>query len=681
MKRAVKPHVRPGRTPRIGLAEWFRPGDREHAEAVLEDLKTLGVEDLRTAVCWADWYTSEGDGWYAWLLPRLARQVKILPCFVDTPPCLGIVPKTSAPPQTPKAYADFIDVMITRFGEYFDWVELWNQPNNQNQWDSRIDPDWHIFSEMIGGAAYWARERGKKTVLPGMWPADLGWIDLMCDRGVMQYIDAVSVHGFPGTSEFAWNGWDAEVQRVRERLKQHGSRAQIWITQTGFSTWRGEESAQVRALAEAMEAPVERIYWQSAYDRDPATYESSHLDQREFHLGLKRSEGTPKLLFQLWAEGGLEKVREAARRDAKPRSGARSQKHILITGGAGFIGSNLADRLLSNGRHVMVFDDLSRPGVEQNLAWLRENHGDRLRVEVADVRDRQALHGAVRGADQVFHFAAQVAVTSSLVDPIHDFEVNVRGTLNLLEEIRALESPPSVVYTSTNKVYGALPDLPLAANCTRYQPLDATARIGIDEARPLDFHSPYGCSKGAADQYVLDYARTFGLPALVFRMSCIYGLHQMGTEDQGWVAHFLIRAIEEKPIVIYGDGMQVRDLLFVDDLVDAFLLAQANSYTLAGQAFNMGGGLGNTASLLELMGIIGGIRGAKPQVRWKEWRPGDQRYYVSDTRKFKAATGWAPKVNVRQGVERLYRWLAESRGQAAERQMAASRVMYEVFAH
>jgi CDP-paratose 2-epimerase len=681
MKKAAKTHGRSAKGPRVGLVEWFRPGDRDRVEAVLQDMDALGVEELRTAVCWADWYASEGDGWYAWLLPRLAQQVKILPCFIYTPPCLGIVPKVSSPPQTPKAYADFIDVMITRFGDYFDWLELWNQPNNPNEWDTRIDPEWQIFSEMIGAAAYWARKRGKKTVLPGTWPVDLNWVDLMFDRGVMQYIDAVSMHGFPGTSEFPWSGWEAEVSRMRERLKGRESRAQIWITQTGFSTWRGEESAQVRALAEVLDAPVDRIYWQSLHDRESSRYGSLHSDERDFHFGLKRAGGAPKLLFQLWAEGGLEKVRETARRESKPRAVRRQPRHVLITGGAGFIGSNLADRILSSGRTVLIYDDLSRPGVEQNLSWLRERHADRLRVEVADVRDRQAIHNAVRGADQVFHFAAQVAVTSSLLDPIHDFEVNVRGTLNVLEEIRAMECPPSLIYTSTNKVYGALPDLPLEANCTRYQPLDTATRTGINEERPLDFHSPYGCSKGAADQYVIDYARTFGIPALVFRMSCIYGLHQMGTEDQGWVAHFLIRAIEEKPITIYGDGMQVRDVLFVDDLVDAFLLAQANSHTLAGQAFNVGGGLGNTISLLELMEMIASISGSKPKIRTEPWRPGDQRYYVSDTRKFKAATGWAPKVNVKQGVEKLYRWLLESRGRAVGRQMAASPALYEVLAH
>jgi CDP-paratose 2-epimerase len=671
------------RKPKIGFVEWFRPGEYERVETVLGDLRALGVGELRTAICWADWYTSEGDGWYAWLLPRLAQDVNILPCFLYTPPCLGIVPKFSSPPQAPKAYADFIDVMITRFGRYFEWLELWNRPNSLDEWDARLDPDWHIFSSMIGGAAYWAQTRGKKTVLPGTWPIKLDWLDLMRDRGVLKYIDAVSVHGFPGTSEFPWNGWEAELSAVRARLERLGVGPKLWITQTGFSTWRGAERAQVRAFLDALDAPADRIYWQSAHDRNPASLavDASHSDERDYHYGLKRADGTPKLLFSLWSEGGLDGVRESARNESRPRHGGRRQRHVLITGGAGFIGTNLANRILSSGRTVLIYDDLSRPGVENNLAWLREQHGERLHVEVADIRNRQAVRSAVRAAEQVFHFAAQVAVTTSLTDPMQDFEINVGGTLNLLEAIRAQENPPPVIFTSTNKVYGGLSDLALQKNCTRYQPLDAALRTGINEERPLDFHSPYGCSKGAADQYMLDYARTFGLPAVVFRMSCIYGLHQMGTEDQGWVAHFLIRTIQGKPLMLYGDGMQVRDVLFADDLVDAFLLAQANIHTLSGHAFNIGGGLGNTISLLELLELIAALHGSKPEVRTREWRPGDQRYYVSDTRKFKAATGWAPKVNVRQGVERLYQWLLESRGLALPQALTANGSLDAILTH
>lgn len=668
-------------SPAPGFSETFRPGEYERVEKVLADLRALGVTELRTTVSWADWYSSEGDGWYAWLLPTLAKAARLLPCFVYTPPCLGIVPKFSSPPQTPKDYADFIDVMITRFGEHFEWVELWNRPNDANEWDWRLDPEWRIFSEMVGGAAYWVRKRGKKTVLPGCRPADAEWLRLMHERGVLRYIDAIGLDGFPGMPEYPWPGWRHESSVVRETLKRLGIAAEVWITATGFSTWRDDERAQVKAFTDALAAPVDRVYWQETHDRQPPAMDTFHSDERECHYGVRRANGSPKLLFSLWSEAGIEGVQAAACASARPqvRNGAR--RHSLITGGAGFIGTNLAHRLLSSGQRVLIYDDLSRPGVENNVAWLREQHGEQLQVEIADIRDRGTLRKSVRLAERVFHFAAQVAVTTSLVDPVQDFEINVGGTLNLLEAIRGLENPPPLLFTSTNKVYGALTELKLEKSGARYQPADAALRGGIGETQPLDFHSPYGCSKGAADQYVCDYARTFGLPAVVFRMSCIYGPHQMGTEDQGWVAHFLIRALAGEPIVLYGDGMQVRDLLFVEDLIDAFLLAQANIHTLSGQAFNIGGGLGNTLSLLELLDMIGAIRGAKPACRLEPWRCGDQRYYVSDTRRFKSATGWSPKVNVRHGVERLHEWLAGSKRGATPQTMAAGGGIHAILPH
>jgi len=320
----------------------------------------------------------------------------------------------------------------------------------------------------------------------------------------------------------------------------------------------------------------------------------------------------------------------------------------------------VADRIMSSGQSVLVYDNLSRPGVERNLAWLRQRHRDLLRVEAADVLDAHALRLAVSKASQVFHFAAQVAVTTSLVNAVHDFEVNARGTLTLLEAIRAQDNPPPLIFTSTNKVYGGLADVPLRLSGQRYEPVDDHLRqSGISESRVLDFHSPYGCSKGCADQYVLDYARTFDLPALVFRMSCIYGPHQCGNEDQGWVAHFLIRALRGEPITLYGDGMQVRDILFADDLVNAFLLAQANMPTLRGQAFNIGGGPANTISLLELLEMIDQLNSRRTAVQFSAWRPGDQRYYVSDTTKMHRMTGWKPLVSARTGVRRLHRWLNE----------------------
>jgi CDP-paratose 2-epimerase len=346
----------------------------------------------------------------------------------------------------------------------------------------------------------------------------------------------------------------------------------------------------------------------------------------------------------------------------------------LITGGAGFVATNAADRLLSSGRRVRLFDNLSRHGVEQNVRWLKDRFGDRVEFVRGDVRDDAAIRRAVRGVDQVFHFAAQVAVTTSLTDPFLDFEVNARGTLNLLEAVRACEQPPSILFTSTNKVYGDLYDVPLRRRKSRYEPADERVlERGIGESRPLDFHSPYGCSKGAAEQYVLDYARTFGIPATVFRMSCIYGPHQFGTEDQGWVAHFLIQTLRRQPLTLYGDGLQVRDVLFVDDLVDAMLLAHEHIEDTAGDAFNMGGGPARTISLMELMDLIAEVTGERPVFALEPWRPADQRYYVSSTARFERLTGWRPRVGVRQGVERLLSWLMGS-GVAEPRRLSAGRV-------
>jgi CDP-paratose 2-epimerase len=334
---------------------------------------------------------------------------------------------------------------------------------------------------------------------------------------------------------------------------------------------------------------------------------------------------------------------------------AWDDRPVLITGGAGFIGTNLADRLARLGRRVVILDNLSRPGVERNLSWLRAAHGERVTAVIADIRNAAAVRETAARVGAVFHLAAQVAVTTSLADPAADFAVNAGGTLNLLEALRHIEKPPPIVFTSTNKVYGAIDDLPLVETDSRYE-LRNGAR-GLDETRPLDFHSPYGCSKGTADQYVLDYARSFGIPATVFRMSCIYGPHQCGTEDQGWIAHFLLRAIKGEPITIYGDGRQVRDILYVEDLLDAFVLAHQHIHRISAQAFNIGGGSENTASLREVLDRVASLSGRAAKIAYGPWRQGDQLYYVSDYGKFSRATGWRPKVSAEEGIGRLYRWL------------------------
>jgi len=335
-----------------------------------------------------------------------------------------------------------------------------------------------------------------------------------------------------------------------------------------------------------------------------------------------------------------------------------STKPVLITGGAGFIGSNMAHRLLSLGHDVLIYDNLSRPGVEHNLRWLLRKFGGKVRFSHSDTRDPGALAQAVENASAVFHFAAQVAVTTSLVDPTLDFDVNARGTLNVLEALRSLEHPPPLLYTSTNKVYGDLGDVRLEEHATRWTPTDEqTRRHGVDEQRGLDCHSPYGCSKGAADQYVLDYARSFGLSAVVFRMSCIYGPRQFGTEDQGWVAHFLIRAVRDLPITIFGDGKQVRDLLFVEDLLSAMLIAMGDMERFSGHAFNMGGGPHNTVSLLELIDSIWKLTGKRPVLQHEPARIGDQRYYVSNVERFQTLAHWQPTTSCQHGVAVLHDWL------------------------
>lgn len=330
---------------------------------------------------------------------------------------------------------------------------------------------------------------------------------------------------------------------------------------------------------------------------------------------------------------------------------------VLITGGAGFIGSSLADRLLREGEPVLVLDDLSRAFVERNVELLSQRHGAGVEVLLCDIRDEQAVSDAVRRASFVFHLAAQVAVTRSVSDPALDFEVNARGTLNVLEALRRLDRPPPLLFASTSKVYGALPHLPLERCEDRVRPLcERTREHGISEAQPLDFQSPYGCSKGAADQYVLDYARTFGLDAAVLRMSCVYGPRQFGNEDQGWIAHFVGRAIRRDPITLYGDGLQVRDALFIEDLVDAFLLARRELKPASGCAFNIGGGPERAVSLVELLDLIAEMDGRRPVVSLAAWRPGDPRYYVSDCRAFQALTGWTPRVSLRDGLRALYQW-------------------------
>ena len=339
-----------------------------------------------------------------------------------------------------------------------------------------------------------------------------------------------------------------------------------------------------------------------------------------------------------------------------------SQKRsALIFGGAGFIGANLARHLLiETDANVHIFDNLSRRGVQHNLELLKRAAGrsGRLRVTVGDVRNGSSVERACRDASEIYQFAAQVAVTSSITDPRCDFETNAIGTFNVLEGARLSGSQPFVLFTSTNKVYGEMANERVELRGRRYAYLN---RACVSEEQPLDFHSPYGCSKGAADQYVREYSRMYGLPAVVFRMSCIAGEMQYGNEDQGWVAHFLYSALRRDSLVIYGDGYQVRDVLHVRDLLRAFEAVRTASRRTAGQIYNVGGGPENAISLLELMDQIEALTGERIQYTTSLRRPGDQLIYISDYSKLASHTGWEPRSSVRQTLTAIYSFWKDHR--------------------
>lgn len=341
----------------------------------------------------------------------------------------------------------------------------------------------------------------------------------------------------------------------------------------------------------------------------------------------------------------------------------KTRRTAVIFGGAGFIGSNLAHYLLTQSEaRVRIYDNLTRPGVKHNLTWLEKAAGGSKRMEVVigDVRNAKNVRRAVADATEIYQFAAQVAVTTSLEDPRTDFETNLCGTFNVLEGARLSGNRPFLLFTSTNKVYGDMSDRQVVRLERRYA--YAHDEEGIGEDQQLDFHSPYGCSKGAADQYVRDYARMFEIPAVVFRMSCIAGKRQFGNEDQGWVAHFLYSALRNKTLAIYGDGLQVRDVLYAQDLVRAFDAARRHEAVTAGKIYNIGGGAKNTISLLELIDVIEELTKKRVQYNFDAARPGDQLIYVSDHRKFSGDTGWTATTEVRQTVKNIYDFWKENRG-------------------
>jgi CDP-paratose 2-epimerase len=344
----------------------------------------------------------------------------------------------------------------------------------------------------------------------------------------------------------------------------------------------------------------------------------------------------------------MKEPKTSSRVEPRPARGRAptAGRRILITGGAGFLGVNAALHLIDDGWHVTLLDNLSRRGTERNLKWLITRHPTRTTFIKEDVRNASALADHVKSQDAILHLAGQVAVTTSLVDPITDFDVNAAGTLNLLEAVRLHNPEAPFLFASTNKVYGKLD----------------RNNVACKESQPIDFHSPYGCSKGAADQYVRDYARCFQMNTVVLRQSCIYGAHQYGTEDQGWVAHFVHSILNDRALTIYGDGTQVRDLLDARDLCALYAAVIENIGKTRGEIYNVGGGPANQKNLLEVIEQIGELTNKKPQHSFADWREGDQTYYVSDISKAKKDLGWTPTIHFERGLKDLINW-AHAAGQ------------------
>ena len=611
----------------FGFSEQFRPGEHERVEQAIAGMRAAGATRLRTSLSPAD-ADAGGEAWVGWLLPKLTRAFDVLIC-------LDLAAAQDA--------AAFVGDFLGRHGAQVRQLEL--RPRR----DDPLAP--------IRRAVERARRSDCGVVLTGC--AD--WLDRFGSEGGFRQLAAIGVQAPAGVPSQAPAEWP-ELDAARTVLHRHGSTAPVWLTSAGYSTWRHDEAVQVAQFRAALGAPAERVYWSDWQDRaaDGAA-DRDCIDPRHAHRGVTDAAGRPKLLRRL-----LETAAPRRPGDVSLPSRPRVRRHarpVVIVGGAGFIGSNLADALLSEGNEVVVFDSLSRPGTERNLGWLEARHGARMQPLLADLRDRTAVREAVDGAASVFHLAAQVAVTTSLDDPRYDFAINAEGTLNLLEAVRARAPKAPVVFASTNKVYGALADLAVGDFDGRTLPRDDDVRAcGLDESRPLDFCTPYGCSKGVADQYVLDYARSFGLRTAVLRMSCIYGPRQFGTEDQGWMAHFLIRALKGEPITIYGDGRQVRDVLHVSDAVRAYRAVLSGIEEVSGRAFNLGGGPANAVSLHLVLAEIEALLGRTLSIVYENWRQGDQPYFVADTRRLHRAAGWRPVVGWREGLRDLAAWLCSDLG-------------------
>jgi CDP-paratose 2-epimerase len=608
--------IEPDYAGRLGFSEEFRPGEESRAEQAARSLQDLGIRHLRLRLREDVLQDQSAADFTAWLLHLFA------------PACQLLISLEADAGQTPALLQHLLDA----HGSAVEAVEIRAGRN----WPDAGLP-------AAAAAATLASAHAKKLVLgvPANTPANA--LAQAAQAGALAGIHAIGLRARLAAAPHQTLA--ATLQAWRAALQESHPGLPVWITQTGFPTWHGGEAAQAQAFLDALATDAPRLYWAHVIDSE---------DREHPPTGLHDRHRQPKLLGRLLAGGvgNLGRVLASSRR--LPAPAILGTRPLLITGGAGFIGANLADRLAALGHPVLLFDALARQGVERNLAWLAKRHPARISATLGDVRDDAALREAAGGAAAIFHLAGQVAVTTSMARPAEDFAVNAGGTLALLEAVRRHNPQAPLVFASTNKVYGDLNDIALEETPHAYQPADPALReAGVNESRKLCFQTPYGCSKGAADQYVLDYAHSFGLRTAVLRMSCIYGERQLGTEDQGWVAHFLLKALAGQPIVIYGDGKQVRDVLHVGDAVRAYLAAWNRIDAIAGRAYNLGGGPANAISLRQLIAYLETLLGRAVPVAHAGWRPGDQRYFVADTQAARRDLSLPPALDWRSGVRRL----------------------------
>ncbi len=601
--------IEPHHAERLGFSAWFPPGARPAAAAAVIRLRALGIRHLRLHLRPVD---IEDEAWLGWLLGSLGDEFDVLPCV--------------------QSDARGLSRLLTLCGQSFTSIEL-TDPQAETPQNA---------AAILAAAAAIVRAFDKSVVI-GMASlhADMR-LAAFCASGALGMASAIGLHVDDASDvSSSHEGVLSAVRRLQPSLP-------VWLTDVGCSTWRHETARQARAFVGALATDADRVYWRALTD-DPTC---DHRD-RAAHEGIDDTAGQPKLLGRMLT-GGVAEVERILAMSGRTGPSIIGARPVLVTGGAGFIGANLADRLASEGNQVLIYDALARPGVERNLRWLARRHPTRISFLLGDLRDEPALGDAAAGASAVFHLAGQVAVTTSMVRPLADFDVNARGTLALLEALRQRNSAAPLIFASTNKVYGDLADIDLVRDGECYLPLRPDIRAhGVSEARKLCFHTPYGCSKGTADQYVLDYAHSFGLRTAVLRMSCIYGERQLGTEDQGWVAHFLLRAIAGETLTIYGDGRQVRDILHVGDAVGAYMAAWRSIDAVAGRAYNLGGGPANAISLLQLVGHIEALLAKPVDVTFSAWRPGDQRYFVADNAAIRRDLSLPASLGWRAGLARL----------------------------